>query len=282
MCMGNRRTSRWSQVIPALAVTVALVGLFGLAASARAAEQTVTNESDSGAGSLRAAIAAANSGGTIVFAPGLSGQTIDLTTGAIAIDKSLTITGPGAAELTIDAGHNSQIFTVTEGDVSISGLTLADGAAPEDGGAIEGTGPGSLTISDSTFEGNEAGGDGGSADLSGEGHGGAIHMSPSASSLAVHNSTFTGNTAGGDGGDGSASGRGRGGAIDYRGNGSLAVTDSTFSGNETGGAGGSGLQSGLGRGGAVFVAAFAASASISNSAFTANTAGGDGGRKSVV
>jgi hypothetical protein len=260
----------------ALAVGVAVVCLCGLAASARAATGTVTNTSDSGPGSLREVIAEAGAGDTIEFDAGLEGQAINLTS-AIGIDKSLTIAGLGASQLTIDAGLSSQIFTITEGDVSISGLTLANGAAPENGGAIEATGLGSLTVTDSTFTGNTAGGDGGSEDLSGEGHGGAIYVSPSASSLVVDSSTFTGNAAGGDGGDGSASGRGRGGAIDYSGNGLLTVTDSTFSGNATGGAGGSGLQSGLGRGGAVFVAAFAASASISNSAFTANTAGGDGG-----
>src|SRR5262249_35750736 len=57
---------------------------------------TVMNNLDSGAGSLRAEIAAANPGDTIVFAPGLDGQTIQLTSGELAITKSLTIQGPGA------------------------------------------------------------------------------------------------------------------------------------------------------------------------------------------
>lgn len=248
----------------------------GLHAPAQAAAGTVTNTNDSGAGSLRMAIEEATAGEAIEF-EGLNGQTITLTTGAIAIDESLEIIGPGASQLTVDGGGAGQIFAITEGNVSISGLTLANGVSPEDGGAIEATGPGSLTISDSTFEGNEAGGDGGSEDLSGEGHGGAIYVSPSASSLVVDNGTFIANSSGGDGGDGSASGRGRGGAIDYSGNGTLTVTGSMFSDNETGGDGGSDQQSGLGRGGAIFVAAFAASASISDSTFTGNTGGGDGG-----
>ncbi len=60
---------------------------------------TVTNINDSGAGSLRAEIAAANSGDTIVFDSGLAGQTITLTGGELVINKSLTIEGtPGGSE----------------------------------------------------------------------------------------------------------------------------------------------------------------------------------------
>ena len=55
---------------------------------------TVTNNLDSGAGSLRAEIAAAQHD-TIVFAPVLDGQTITLTSGDLLIKKDLTIAGPG-------------------------------------------------------------------------------------------------------------------------------------------------------------------------------------------
>ncbi len=57
---------------------------------------TVMNNHDSGAGSLRADIAAATSGDTIAFADGLRGQTITLTTGELDITTSLNIDGPGA------------------------------------------------------------------------------------------------------------------------------------------------------------------------------------------
>src|SRR5262245_19554404 len=57
---------------------------------------TVTNNLDSGAGSLRAAIKAASSGDTIVFDSSLAGQTITLTSGELAINQSLDIEGPGA------------------------------------------------------------------------------------------------------------------------------------------------------------------------------------------
>src|SRR5262245_38214583 len=62
----------------------------------------VTTLGDSGAGSLRAAVARANShpgADTIDFDPGLAG-TIALTGGELDITGDLTITGPGADKLT--------------------------------------------------------------------------------------------------------------------------------------------------------------------------------------
>jgi hypothetical protein len=56
---------------------------------------TVTNNLDSGPGSLRAEIAAARKGDTIVFAASLSGQTIALSSTELSIPKNLTIQGPG-------------------------------------------------------------------------------------------------------------------------------------------------------------------------------------------
>src|SRR5437879_1843867 len=67
---------------------------------------TVLNNADSGDGSLRAALGAASSGDTINFAPGLAGQTITLTSGELAIDKSLDIEGLGADQLTV-SGNNA-------------------------------------------------------------------------------------------------------------------------------------------------------------------------------
>src|SRR6516165_1256760 len=57
---------------------------------------TVTNPADSGDGSLRAVIAAAQSGDQILFDPSLQGQTITLTSGELAITQGLDIEGPGA------------------------------------------------------------------------------------------------------------------------------------------------------------------------------------------
>src|SRR5262245_11714047 len=57
---------------------------------------TVLNNLDKGAGSLRDAIVKAKDGDTIVFDSGLHSQTITLTSGALDINKSLDIEGPGA------------------------------------------------------------------------------------------------------------------------------------------------------------------------------------------
>src|SRR6187401_3806378 len=60
----------------------------------------VTTTADSGPGSLRNAVNAANDGDYIYFF-GLDGQTITLTSGELLINKTLTITGPGANLLTV-------------------------------------------------------------------------------------------------------------------------------------------------------------------------------------
>ena len=50
---------------------------------------TVLNNADSGAGSLRAAMVAAQSGDTIVFDPSLSYETITLSSGPLALSSNL-------------------------------------------------------------------------------------------------------------------------------------------------------------------------------------------------
>src|SRR5262245_39209720 len=95
--------------------------------------------------SLREAITAANGNGqadTIAFQPGLSG-TIRLDNGALTIKGSVTITGPGAGEITLSGENNSRVFLVDDASVNvisvtISGLTLTGGKATgsNGGGAI--------------------------------------------------------------------------------------------------------------------------------------------------
>ena len=117
---------------------------------------TVLNNLDSGAGSLRAEIAAAHNGDTIVFAPSLDGQTITLTKGELLINKNLTIAGPGAGELTVSGNHASRVFEVANGThVALTGLTISNGlAVGGDGGGILNSG--TLTVSGSTLSGNSA------------------------------------------------------------------------------------------------------------------------------
>ena len=90
----------------------------------------VTNNDDSGKGSLRQAIADAASGDTIAFAHSLRGQTITLTSGALDITKSLDIDGLGASQLAVSGGGSSEVFNVASGTtVTISGLTITGGSA---------------------------------------------------------------------------------------------------------------------------------------------------------
>jgi len=92
---------------------------------------SVTSIKDSGAGSLRAEIAAAHSGDTIVFSPKLDGKTITLTSGELDLTKNLTIQGPGAGQLTISGyGGNTflRVFEVAPNTtVSVSGLNIING-----------------------------------------------------------------------------------------------------------------------------------------------------------
>src|SRR5689334_20494908 len=84
---------------------------------ARAASLTVTNLDDSGPGSLRQAIAAAQPGDTITFDPSLAGGAITLTSGKLVVDKDLVITGPGPAQLAISGNQSSTVFEVGTGNI---------------------------------------------------------------------------------------------------------------------------------------------------------------------
>jgi hypothetical protein len=135
----------------------------------------VTDLGDAGVGSglqgdLRYAINAANDdaelSNSIVFQPGLQG-TITLTQGELAIQKSLEIVGPAEALLTIDGGHRSGVFDITNDprarDVRVSGLTITGGTGALDHfGSYSGGGlfnwNAAVTLTHVTFEGNEAAG----------------------------------------------------------------------------------------------------------------------------
>jgi hypothetical protein len=171
---------------------------------------TVTNNNDSGSGSLRAAIASAHNNETIVFASSLNGQTITLTSGELLIKKGLTISGPGASLLTISGNNLSRVFDVTSPavqQVTLNGLTLENGVGGgnyNQGGGIENTG--TLTINNCTITNCSAG------------QGGGIDNQAGAT-LTVNNSTVSNITSGG-------------GINNY---GTLTVSASTLSGNQGGG-----------------------------------------------
>lgn len=126
------------------------------AGRARAANRTVTNLNDNGAGSLRSTIAASASGDTINF--GVTG-TITLTTGELPINVSLTISGPGS--LTVSGNNASRVFNIgSAATVSISNLTIANGRrATSNGSLAQGGGifnAGTLTLDTCNVSGNNA------------------------------------------------------------------------------------------------------------------------------
>ena len=110
-----------------------------------AATIIVTNTNDSGSGSLRQALAVAHHGDRITFA--VSG-TITLTGGGLVVTKNVTISGPGANELSIDGNQAPFVFAVDAGKAAtISGLTIRNGF---DGIVNAGT----LAVSNCVLSGN--------------------------------------------------------------------------------------------------------------------------------
>jgi predicted outer membrane repeat protein len=161
---------------------------------------TVTSGADSGPGTLRAELAAAKSGDTIDFAV----RRVNLTSGQLVINKSLTIQGPamiGCFGLLSGPGKGSRLFEVDgpSTNVNMSGLTLergggtafSFGANPQpndhEGGAILNFG--TLSLSNCTLDGNQCGF---SYTTASEGNGGAIY---NAGTLKVSGCTFDQNAA---------------------------------------------------------------------------------------
>jgi hypothetical protein len=126
---------------------------------------TVTNTNDSGPGSLRQILADAHDGNLINFAAALNGQIITLTSAELAIDKNITINGPGPNTVTISGSFSNppfRIFHVMPGHTAtIQGLTISGGRVVfEVGGGILND-HATLTVRDCTVEFNgsaEAGG----------------------------------------------------------------------------------------------------------------------------
>ncbi len=119
----------------------------------------VTNTNDSGAGSLRDAIANACVGDVINFAREVTSggpATITLTSGELTINHDLSIGGPGVNLLTISGNGASRIFNIQSGTVSIFNLTIANGkvAAGNNGGGVLNNG--TLTLHRCNVFGNTA------------------------------------------------------------------------------------------------------------------------------
>jgi hypothetical protein len=224
---------------------------------------TLIDEADGsivdGDASLRDAIAVAPPGETITFS--VNGE-IGLTLGQIVINKSVSIVGPGAEHLTIDANDASRIFSIDNGNastnasVAISGLTLTRGRIAtagfnDQGGAIFSTE--NLTLDGVTVMKSFAENDGGGLHLkaasggqitirnslitgnsSNSAGGGSVVYSPVTGSLLVENSTFSYNR----GGLTTSGPEGGGMRLSVPANSNAVVTSSTFSGNFSRTAGG--------------------------------------------
>ena len=181
---------------------------------------TVTSIADNGTGSLRAAIAQAQSGDTIQFASSLANQTITLTSGEldIAVGKNLIVDGAGASGLTISGNNASRIFhlestSVNPTSLTIKNLTLANGYTNEFGGAIRTEHQGQLTVENTQFNNNVAS------------LGGGAIFGAYQGTVTVSGSEFDSNTATAGNDE-----RG-GGAIATWGGIRTTVTDSTFTNN---------------------------------------------------
>ena len=238
-------------------LSILLCGLPAQPAHAVVGTWVVTKNSDSNDGacnsdcSLREAVAAADPGGTIMFASSLAGKTI-LLSSEISINKVLIIDGSGLGSHVRISGENGvRVFkfnshvTIQHLDVingqadtgggiynvgisNVSNCTFSGNSAIDWGGAIQNDG-GTLTITNSTFVGNKT-----------QNWGGGI--SNSNGTMTITNSTFSNNRAtnwGGGISNGdeltitksifSANSANWGGGIAN--GGTLIITDSTFNGN---------------------------------------------------
>lgn len=133
----------------------AVVAMVLCASSASAATFNVTTTNDSGPGSLRQAVLDANANAEADTITITATGTIQLATALPALSSEMTITGPGAANLTVrrNAAEQFVIFTV-RAPVKLAALTLANGDSSADrGGGIDAQ-VGSLEIEDVVFTGN--------------------------------------------------------------------------------------------------------------------------------
>jgi hypothetical protein len=244
---------------PATALTTDQRGLFRTVmgqidiGAVEVQDLVVTNNKDSGAGSLRQAVLDANSlfvgANTITFDPVFvaTPQTITLTTGELAITDTLTIQGPGSAILTVNGNAAGRIFNIDRPGSSgnpmvLSGMTISNGKSAAAGGGIIDVDE-ALTMTDCIVTGNQSSLTGGGIFVQFStgsltlqnckvtnnsvtagtglkaGDGGGINIQ-GASKVVIDRSTVSGNTANEDGG-----------AVYFYQGGSLILTNSTISGN---------------------------------------------------
>lgn len=191
------------------------------------ANQEVTNNNDSGAGSFRQALLDVGDGEEITF--NISGSDVITvlnggvwpSTAFLVFGKDITINGTNIAtgnnvtvQVTTPGTSAYRLFYIGNGTQTFQNITLKGGAPFEDDGGVFHTGAGNLVLTNTTISDGAAR------------NGGGIYSS---GIVIIDKSTISGNST--------TSTPGNGGGI-YIGSGTLSITNSTISGNTAIGKGG--------------------------------------------
>lgn len=263
------------------AAALALGGVLVAPQAAQAATWVVVSDlDDSSGGTLREAIAMANSGDTIIFDPSVTAIAL---AGGIPLPKGITIDGGGTvtitrgtvgafAQFTIQPDVPDQDYTFTNitlagipggqgtaisasdggapvnapRDISLSGVTVRDQTAPFGPAFSALDVGGDILITDSVIENNTAT----------TGDGGAVNLDSVQGSITITDTVLRGNSAT----------AGNGGALAVLDGPDVVIQDSEFLTNSS-----------SGDGGAIHVADTTNSVSIGRTTFQSNQAQGSGG-----
>lgn len=236
--------------------TLTLVVCLLAATVAQAGTITVANTNDSGAGSLRAALAEAAPGETIILPAGEYTLASELS-----IDKSVTIDGAGASTTTVQAGGAFRVLNMDAAgeDVKIAGLTIRGGEAQpssvdgaEGGGVLdEGI---NLTLEGVVVEEDHADADGKAGENGGIAEGGGV--AAYGATLTLKRSQVLNNDASAAGGAGKSGEIAQGGGLSS--SGPLVLDEVSVEANTVDVNGGQGASSsaqggGIGQGGGIFL-----------------------------
>ena len=229
----------------------------------------IANKGADGFISLREAILAANNDPGSGWILSLDAGTYSLTetgtddnSGDFDVRSTITIQGAGAQDSIISTAISDRLFQITDGDLTLQGVTLQGGSSTTGGAVLVGQFS-SLLATDTVFRDNTSSGSGGAITTQGEvtlnrvalidndatgssSDGGAINIL--SGSTTLNNVTVSGNTAGNGGG-----GIKLGGGL-------LEINHSTIANNEGFSSSGGGLKRTSG------------TATISNSIFAGNRA----------
>jgi hypothetical protein len=220
-----------------------------LAPIASANTVTVSSNANSGGGTLRALLATAGSGDTILV-PGSFTITLASELDVTQAAPGVTISATGDGMPVLNGNHATRILHLNPSTaLSLNGLHLTGGRVAGDGSAIQAFGPAALTVNNSVFTDNGS--------TSPSGTGGAVQVNGNVATT-IQGSVFSANFAG--------SGSGNGGAIEIDSPNTANISKTTISGNQALGGRGGGIQMNGGD-----------TLNISDSTVSGNTAGTQAG-----